>query len=133
MEDGQIKVKIAVRIDYKPSRQIKIVGYIHCGLDYLGGGFYAKERAAFTIGLPRTAALRTPGMWRNGTGPIPSPMFPGTAGITEPQLSRVEGTFTVPDSGADGVRSFSGMDSQIKARRRALYQQADCADGSGGL
>ena len=39
VEDGQIKVKIAVRIDYKPSRQIKIVGYIHCGLDYLGGGF----------------------------------------------------------------------------------------------
>ena len=39
----------------------------------------------------------------------------GTAGITEPQLSRVEGTLTVPDSGADGVRSFSGMDSQIKA------------------
>jgi hypothetical protein len=27
----------------------------------------------------------------------------------------VEGTFTVPDSGTDGVRSFSGMDSQIKA------------------
>ena len=36
VEDGQIKVKIAVRIDYKPSRQIKIAGYIHCGLDYLG-------------------------------------------------------------------------------------------------
>ena len=114
VEDGQIKVKIAVRIDYKPSRQIKIVGYAYCGLDYLGNGFSLKKGSVYyraakdcRITDPRDVAERD---WvytlTNASG---------TAGITEPQLSRVEGTFTVPDSGADGVRSFSGMDSQIKA------------------
>lgn len=114
VEDGQIKVKIAVRIDYKPSRQIKIVGYTYCGLDYLGGGFSLKKGSVYyraaqdcRITDPRDVAERD---WvytlTNASG---------TAGITEPQLSRVEGTFTVPDSGTDGVRSFSGMDSQIKA------------------
>ena len=114
MEDGQIRVKIAVRIDYKPSRQIKIAGYIHCGLDYLGGGFSLKKgsvyyRAAkdYRITDPRDVAERDWAYTLTNAS--------GTAGITEPQLSRVEGTFTVPDSGADGVRSFSGMDSQIKA------------------
>lgn len=115
MEDGQIKVKIAVRIDYKPSRQIKIVGYIHCGLDYLGGGFSLKKgsvyyRAAknYRITDPRDVAERDWAYTLTNAS--------GTAGITEPQLSRVEGTLTVPDSGADGVRILQ-RDGQVRSRR----------------
>lgn len=75
MEDGQIKVKIAVRIDYKPSRQIKIVGYAYCGLDYLGNGFSLKKGSVYyraakdcRITDPRDVAERT--------GSIPSPTPP---------------------------------------------------------
>lgn len=75
VEDGQIKVKIAVRIDYKPSRQIKIVGYIHCGLDYLGGGFSLKKGSVY-YRAAKNYRITDPGMWRSGTGPIPSPMLP---------------------------------------------------------
>jgi len=80
----------------------------------LGGGFSLKKgsvyyRAAknYRITDPRDVAERDWAYTLTNAS--------GTAGITEPQLSRVEGTLTVPDSGADGVRSFSGMDSQIKA------------------
>ena len=114
VEDGQIKVKIAVRIDYKPSRQIKIIGYAYCTLNYEGNGFSLKKgsvyyRAAkdYRITDPRDVAEQD---WAYSLTNAS-----GTAGITEPQLSRVEGTFTVPDSGADGVLSFSSLDSQIKA------------------
>lgn len=114
VEDGEIKVKIAVRIDYKPSRQIKIIGYAYCTLNYEGNGFSLKKgsvyyRAAkdYRITDPRDVAQQD---WEyNLTNAS------GTASITKPQLSRVEGTFTIPANGTDGVLSFSSLDSQIKA------------------
>lgn len=114
IEKGEIKVKIAVRIDYKPSRQIKIIGYNYCTLEYLGNDFslkkgsvYYKPAEAYRITDPRDTASQD---WE-----YTLTNASGTANITTAQLSRLEGTFTVPADGADGTRSFSGMDSQIKA------------------
>ena len=113
VEDGQIKVKIAVRIDYKlPPDQDYGLHPLWPGL--FGGRLLFKERQRLLSGCQGLPHYGPPGCGGAGLGLYPH-YASGAAGITEPQLSRVEGTFTVPDSGADGVRSFSGMDSQIKA------------------
>ena len=115
MEDGQIKVKIAVRIDYKPSRQIKIVGYIHCGLDYLGGGFSLKKGSVYYRAAKNYRITDPPGCGGAGLGLYPHQCFRHRRHYRAAAEPGGGNALTVPDSGADGVRSFSGMDSQIKA------------------
>lgn len=114
IDGSDIGVDIAIRVAFNEMVNVRIVGYVHCGLEMQGSTFTIKKnsiyyRAAedFLITDPRDTAKKN---WSYTITNLASP-----ASSTDFDINWAEGSFEIPSDGKSRDMSFIAMDSEIKS------------------
>lgn len=140
IDGNDIGVDIAIRVAYNVGNNIKVIGYVHCGLELRGSSFSIQKNSVYyhaadeyRVTDPRDTAKSN---WSYTVNNIAGP-----ASSTDLNINWVSGSFKVPASGKQSDLSFQTMESEIKsvdsvqvtAQKIVLTAKAGYAFANNGL